>query len=481
MLAGLAGAQLLTPPAEALGCFTRPGDCEAIARWLAALPTSVAHLIVSLDMLCHGGLLAGRAAAATGDPEEAGQRAAGRLSALEQLRAARPNLPISALGVLLRSSISVTSEEQLDDWRRIHTVATAEDAATETLGERLAVAGVTREVAAAYLAARARNLQVRRAAIELARRGTLDFLLLCQEDAAPHGIHVEEQAGLSDLIESTGMGERVRIQPGADEGGMLLLARTLLRRHKLGLAIQPHFGPGGPEAVLLYEDRSLYESLMAKLSILGGRRGFGTHLLLHVLEGEPEDLFLVAHEGRAFEGFLGAVSQVKPGWAVADVSFANGADPGFVGRLLESVSPFDLGAFAGWNTASNTVGCVLAHLACRELGVQLLPGREFARPHLEFLVSRFADDYLYQGRVRQRLVDEARRDGLSVFSLDEAGLGRMKQRLEEEMAREFQLFWDEHGRRPLDSGLTLRAARATFSLPWPRLFEVNARVQVEVA
>jgi hypothetical protein len=479
MLAGLAGAELLTPPLELLGSFTRPGDCEAISRWLTTLPASVAHVVVSLDMLCHGGLLASRAAQPDEDPE-AGLRAAARLSALSELRAARPHLPISALGVLLRSSISVTSEDRLEDWRRIHAVATSEDAVAESLAERLAGEGVAHEVAAAYLAARRRNLEVHRAAIELVRRDTLDFLLLCQEDAAPHGIHVHEQAALTEQIEAAGMGARVRIQPGADEGGMLLLARTVLRRHKLGLAIQPHFGPGGPEAVLLYEDRSLYESLMAQLSMLGGRRGFGTHLLLHVLEGEPEDLFLVAQEGREFEGFRGAVPHVRAGWAVADVSCANGADPGFVARLLEGVSPFDLSAFAGWNTASNTVGSILAHLACREIGVQVLPGREFARRHLEFLASRFADDYLYQGRVRPRLVEEARRGGLSVFSLDAAGHSRMQLRVEEEMSLEFQRFWDENARRPLDSGLTLRSAKTCFTLPWPRLFEVNARVQLEV-
>ncbi|MBI3892382.1 MAG: DUF4127 family protein [Candidatus Wallbacteria bacterium] len=476
-LGRIAGVEIAVPPAELLGSFTQPGDLAGLQGWLANLPAEIAHLIVSLDMLCHGGLLASRAA----PPDaEAAARAVAALECLEALRKARPRLAVSALGVLLRSSVSVLCEEDLSVWRTIHSLATEPETTPETLAEKLRQGGIPSRAAEAYLRARERNLAVHHAAIELVRRDVIDYLLLCQEDAALHGVHRHEQAQLDERIAGHALGGRVSIQSGADEGGMLLLARAALRHYKFGLAVQPRFGPGGPAAVALYEDATLYDTLRSKLATIGARSGFGVHLYVHVLEEACDDLFLLQHDGQPHHGFSGGLEKLGADWAVADASVANGADSQFVEQLLEQVPPLGLSSFAGWNTASNTLGSVLAHLALREVGKSVLSARDAAREHLSWLATRFADDYLFQAVVRGRLLTAARERGWSAFSLDGPARGAMQELLELELTDAFRQFFDRHASRGVVPGFRATGMRARFSLPWPRLFEVRARVAVDI-
>jgi len=59
-------------------------------------------------------------------------------------------------------------------------------------------ARIPRPLLAAYLAARARNHAVNRAALTLLSEGVIDFLVLTQEDTAPAGLHVTEQQSLGN-------------------------------------------------------------------------------------------------------------------------------------------------------------------------------------------------------------------------------------------------------------------------------------------
>src|SRR5690625_7129093 len=52
--------------------------------------------------------------------------------------------------------------------------------------------------------------------------------------------------------------------------------------------------------------------------------------------------------------------------AIADIAYANGADPVMVPQLLQAFEPHELAGYAGWNTAGNTIGTVVAHSAQSE-------------------------------------------------------------------------------------------------------------------
>ncbi|MBD5635233.1 MAG: DUF4127 family protein, partial [Candidatus Eremiobacteraeota bacterium] len=62
MLGKIAGQPLRTPPRAAIGNYLRPGDPDAIARWLASDDGAVgaSALVASSDMVAYGGLVAAR-------------------------------------------------------------------------------------------------------------------------------------------------------------------------------------------------------------------------------------------------------------------------------------------------------------------------------------------------------------------------------------------------------------------------------------
>src|SRR5687768_6566539 len=81
-IAAIGCSQLVTPPDTTLGSFEIPGRPDLISRWLSDLP-EIEALIVSVDMLAYGGLVASRHATLT-EPE-----ALARLQVLRDFRRAR--------------------------------------------------------------------------------------------------------------------------------------------------------------------------------------------------------------------------------------------------------------------------------------------------------------------------------------------------------------------------------------------------------
>ena len=100
-LAEIVGLEVASPPRELLGWFTTPGDCDGVAAWLNDCPAQ--HLVLSLDMLCYGGLVAARS------EEVEAAAAMARLERLRELRQRRPDLMILASNCLPRLGMTVAS------------------------------------------------------------------------------------------------------------------------------------------------------------------------------------------------------------------------------------------------------------------------------------------------------------------------------------------------------------------------------------
>src|SRR5690606_16113919 len=80
--------------------------------WLlerAADPTTV-HVVVSVDMLLYGGLIASRTS------HDTTRTVLSRLDALREVRRRRPDLPISAVSLVTRASNSYSAAEEPDYW-----------------------------------------------------------------------------------------------------------------------------------------------------------------------------------------------------------------------------------------------------------------------------------------------------------------------------------------------------------------------------
>ncbi len=269
-LAAAGGLHVVMPPREALGWFTRPGDYESIAAWLGDVDSE--HFVISVDMLCFGGLVASRA------PDAPLAEALNRLEALRALRTSRPNATVFAFSTIMRLGKTVAQSGDLDGHTLLRSYSELLDRA-ERLGDHDAsteLAAIERklapEVLSDYLEARRRNHAINRAAIRLAADGVIDYLALSQEDAAPIGIHIPEQLALRAQIEEFRAGDRASISQGADEVGLLLLARHCLLANNTSVGIAPDYAAEqGAEVYPAFESQPLRKTLETAISIAGAR------------------------------------------------------------------------------------------------------------------------------------------------------------------------------------------------------------------
>ncbi len=467
------------PPGEVLGRFTEPGDCESIAQWVFDQESN--RLILSLDMLCFGGLVASRTLAT--EP----RRALERLEVLRGLRSSRPDLIIFAFSVIMRLGTTVASEADLDRHLLLRDYSQLLDRA-ERLGEgdaRSALAAVEGKLASSdleeYLQIRRRNHAVNRAAVQLTAEGVIDFLVLAQEDAAPVGIHVPEQMALRDQVEEFRVADRVAISPGADEMGLDLMARhvTASSGKAIGIAVD-YAAQAGAEVVPEFETQPLRRTVEGHVGIAGARLSSPLEasaiLFVHTpIERQPDiaeappsgHAPALALQADSVMERLEAASSAGRLVGLADLAYCNGADPELVfalrrKRLFESVH-----AFAGWNTTANTVGTVVSQL-CLLSASGVAPARPAPSTLQRFLACRFTDDYGYQSVVRPKAMRRARELGINPYAL-----GESSNDLEQFVRGELEPLAHDFYSQLLGGDISHGPPALRLSLPWGRLFEVE--------
>jgi len=515
LLAQMVDFELIVPPPDLIGRHGRQGQPAMIADWLLQSRGRIDCAIVSLDMLCYGGLVASRS------PTVSTDLALERLEVLKRLREELGDAVIFALSVIMRLSITADSPQTAQYWELMRQYAELADR-VERLGHSELAPGlreldrrIPREVVESYEAARKRNHAVNLRAIEHVAAGNVDFLALTQEDAAEFGAHVPEQEALRSVVSERRLEDKVMTYPGADEAGMTLLAR-FIHQHMLKTPTVRLLYSSEKDAqrIATFEDRPFRETVEAHVKAVGAR--------LCEADREPDLTLAIAApaEGERGDYESGPAREQREGElrqllqkaaagrhvAVCDASFPNGADELFMRELERSDLELNrLLSFAAWNTAGNSIGSVLAHGTLRLIALQdkgafdlaqlltdISPMRylellnsliEAERAHVELLFGRFVDDWLYQARVRPAVTEyvvhllEA-----SVFNLADSHQ-QTEEMVEQELAAGANDLWAEHflaremvtiGIGENRSSLVLGALEATRArLPWRRLFEVD--------
>lgn len=530
LLAQMVDYEMVTPPTELLGRFRTPGQPEETANWLRAhVQIGADCLLLSLDMLLYGGLWASRAAGTRT------QLAQDRMGLLAELRRLAPDTAIYAFSTILRLGTVTSADEAALYYESLFSYSVYAGRAAQGTDpeaqERLAALErrIPRAVLGEYQAVRARNHEMNLRAIQEVVAGNIDFLVLAQDTAAVEGLHRQEQAALREAAAAGGVSDKVAIVPGADEVAMCLLARFIHTHMDKTVAVRViPCEQEGLHRAAPGEDRTLGESLAAHLALVRAREVDG--------EGRPPDMVLAintppayertaledptvasAHRERARQLLHNATTAARGrALAVCDAAFANGADDIFVQELV-AVTPElpRLLAFAGWNSASNSVGCALAHGCLRLIGLQDKGAFDLARllgdmspmrylelldsliasekAHIRFLVTRLAEDWLYQARIRPRLADHicsGLRSG--VFDLSRS-YQQAESLMRDQLTQALTDLWIDRflGRTcvslgsdlpdEVQSALVLAELEETrLSLPWRRLFEIDLELEFGV-
>lgn len=494
-LAPLGGLTLSLPPPDLLGTCTTFGQAEQLLGWLEQEPPS-RPLLLSSDMVLYGGLVASRAQ----EPGAAVLQA--RAERVENwLRRRQGAGPAEAFTILMRVPPYLTSEterqfsEVLQAWSQA--VASGHDTRRRQLEATLPLDYRTR-----YLATRTRNADVNRRVLAWAEQGLLDYALVGMDDSRTEGVNVQERSRLEPVVAT--LFPRAALIPGADEIGVLLLARHALEAAGRRPRVCVRYSPSAFEqAVTRYEDRPVGRLVEAHLGVLGVAvtpcaEEADLLLLVNGCAGRQREASVQVLPPRVTARLRALSSEAEQAMergqlvAVADLAYANGADRGLVEALARQVDLPSLAAFAGWNTAGNTVGTVLAHAALRWLSLRHpashTDAREATAAHVGFLFERLVDDWAYQSVVRRQVGTRCALRGQNVHSLGEAHAA-VEASVQETLADlALPLFARAFAGTKVEGpgGACFRvggAAALATHLPWHRLFEVavEATVPLEIA
>lgn len=529
LLGPVARVEVEVPPAGLMGLKKRPADTAGLAEWLRDAAARSDAVVVAAETLVFGGLIPSRVTELS-EPE-----AVARLSLLRELRQSRPSLLIHVQGVILRMPSYDSDDEEPPYWatfgRRMALYSMVLDATQQGPGgwESARRAGfrvplppelasldfeglqkkraqleaeIPSDVRQDWQRRRARNHRVNRELARLAGEGVIDFLALIQDDSPPLGLHAREQRALARLVADLGAFRRVVLYPGADETGLVLLARHVLR----GLGLRPRFSvrfssTEGPHVVPKYEDRPLLEGVKGQITALGGLLqlapdcGGSLDIALFVNSPDgPQSEAPFQHlpgeavgSGRSLAEVLEALAAGIQSYpdrpaALADLAYANGADRALIEMLPAYVWPLDLAAYAGWNTAGNSLGTALAHAALRWAAQRTLSAEaEMAatRAHHQFLCLRFAEDWAYQAEVRQEMVAGP----VAALGISPYSLGEHRSRLASEaLSRLHTTFgrwlgaWKPY--LAVHEAVLPDVRFLELEFPWDRLFEVSLTVRL---
>jgi len=486
MIGRIADVDVTMPPYDDLGRFTNPGSPEAILDWLSKLDfKDVRAVIVSTDMIAYGGLIASRT------PATSYELALKRISRLEEIRAEHKDVKFYGFSSIMRLYPTVTKstgswgnalgqyEEEKEKFREMGGQWLLTD--FHRLGAKL-----PQGVVDSYEHTRLRDFLIQQDLVRMTKKGLFDYLILGQDDAKPYGPFVPETRHLHDMVDNLGIGGRVYFCEGIDQHSNVLVSRALLRRTDWIPRVRVVYAdPDDRLKVANFESKNIEESLDDQIFASGARPTTDNDYDYTIYLNTP------GRDEKKFQDFLGQLNEdVDKGLptAVADIDLAKDgtADPELFNSLLQNGRITKLVAYAGWNTAGNTMGTAIpaanVYLYSKKAGTEPYR-REIAER--EFLLHRFVNDYAYHKYTRPvayKLIDSlpsASRDETygPDFTLINGFVRRdLGKRLEDTFEHEFLGQHFTAGDKQYEvSGLD----DVKIFLPWPRVYEVRLEFKME--
>lgn len=481
-LAGIAQAEVVTPPDHWLGSWLNPGQCDRFAAWLREQAQPGDLLLLSSDMLCYGGLVASRNAAVSET------EALGRLGVLSELH--QRGFHLEVLSTIPRLYLR-TSEGQAPFETALATWAAKADRSSAP------PAGVPARWVSEYLAVRQRNLKVLLHLEELTRQGVIDRLVIGQDDSSSQGLHSAEQQELRGQVQKDGLESRIWLGSGADELTMDMLAGQLADRHDCHPSVELEYSEAGSERrIPPLESHPLQSMVEDHLALCGARpvaKQGEVRLLIQVPSAQPFAIPGPEQRPKSYEFAERIRESVLTGrhTAVADLALINRMDPYLAEAVLDRVPLTELEGFAAWNTPANALGTVAAQLVVRRLADRqarhwpIARAKESARLHLSFLLARLVDDYGYQTMVRGEYYPQARGLAPNPDPLNSPYLTLGRQVRVELIEWAQRLYRNRFENRLIQlpgkrGPARLGTMELQVVLPWPRLFEVEVRLDVRL-
>ena len=468
-----AGYTVLTPPRQYLSGSNFKGEPDRLIRWVDENAGTADAMVLSIDSLVYGGLVDSRKHNFTMETLTE------RLERVEALHKKYDDVPIYAFSTVMRSPWAggkgVEPDYYLQMGTDIYQLACLQaklDVDDLTPQERSDWFSVMRRVPMEYLQdwydRRRKNMSINYRLIQDAKKGIFKYYSLGHDDNSVNtqsSLESQYLEAASANVPKTSFGSF----PGADQLGLLLITRAnndFTNYHPKVTVIYP-LG-AGEKTVPSYDGQAIGKTIAAHVEAIGGT----------ITDSERPDLLLAVNtplssstsESGNFENFpimlqstrdflTQIETAVNAGIPVSlvDMAFSNGSDNTLVYGLYKDKMLYNLAAYNGWNTASNSVGYGLSQGV---LARYMTP-----QAHHDMLTTQYLDNWAYQANVRDYIsrMEQKLKSG-SIKRYYPTMMGELQSRTKEQLQR--------YGETYL--GVDPRTVQVTF--PWNRLFEVYVDV-----
>ena len=478
-----AGWNVIVPPDELLSRGTEePGNPEALWKWVEENVGKADGAMLSSDSMIYGGLIASR------KHQLSETVLTDRAEKFRALRKNNPKLKLYVFGSLMRTpkdggySGNEEPKYYLEYGGHIFNRTALEDKLStgkltpaEEKKLQLHRDSIPQDVWKDWSDRRAKNLKVTKLLMDMVRDNTISYMVVGKDDNAPlSATHMEgtELEKYGEDIPKT----KLQILSGIDEYGLLLLTRGINDIENKLPFVYVEYAPGmGAKTIPDYADIPIGEAVKSHILVAGG---------MQVNRPDKADVILVVHTNG--DGLMGDGNAKYYSWkglkndgldrdttwdtlsnvmtwvnagknvALADIAFTNGADNALMNRLKDYGLLFHLGAYSGWNTATNTTGFAI--------GTGMLAQKMNPDNIDKLLLRRYLEDWGYQANVRPEAAQ-------AVVGFREGGiyqhLGKREKGVEARATKLMRDFVMEN-LPPFDNLDTVRV-----SFPWHRMFEAD--------
>lgn len=476
LLAESTSATLALPPEDAMDNFLDPADTTALWSWLEEQAEAADHLVIFTNSLFCGSLIASRSSGAYDNIQEDLQRLQDLLTSF---KAREDAASVTVVQVLPRLSPNQFDSALYPYYDALTAYGQAWDQADEAGESAPASAEIPADILQDYQNLHKESAQLAQSLDSLAADGLIDQLLISQDDGTEHSPANITFRSLAEHSENT------QLLHGADELAMLLVSDL----SAAGLTETPvriiYSDEDAKATTYPYEAIPLAEMTTQKLALAGlsEEQDASTTLYIHCSSDDAE-------------ATLSAVQNHDGLFALADVAQTNQADPALADALLSPENASALDAYAGWNTAGNTIGTTIATLRAMDTldarwdDLSADARKNAVRALYTFRAIRLAEDICYMAQIRPDLQQQLAlvdiQDHTSAFA-DSTAWQKANTQLQQTYTpyntQLATLFNGAHTLRLTNHTIPVQitnfASQATF--PWPRSFEVRIDVEMDVS
>ena len=473
--------EIILPPLSILSLKKKVCDVDKLALWVLKETEDADYAIISLDTLIFGGIVPSRI------HETPIETLLDRCETIQKIKDNNPKIKIFCNELIMRCPSYSLSDEEPDyfdvcglelfnlgvllDKEILGKLNSEEVKQKEDLLNK-----IDKQYLNDFIERRSKNLKVTIKNLDFIKKGFIDFFVIPQDDCSVYGFPSKDLRVLKSFVTENGIYDKVVMYPGADEVGLTLVSRAIndFKKYKPKIFVN-YASEIGKNAIPQFEDRPIDETIKYHILASGSLRVYSLlecDICLSINLGSDfvptwdEKASIVYEKNKSVKTFVEYVDyalSMNKVVGIADVAYCNQSDRELVKYLSNENMLFNIHAYAGWNTSSNTLGTVISGL------ISAFYFRNESKIKKN-LLNRYLEDYLYMCFVRESLNQKINKDFKNEITIFD--LGNKKKELESLCSVLLLSKCKE-----LDSDLASHIKNINCEFIWNRIFEVKLNVQ----